>query len=78
MADAKTENQLKSLCRAYTKTSIETLGGWAVGPEVDDDLKFRAIQALLDRGWGKPKQDSTIEISGEVRVRLRKMLDDEE
>jgi hypothetical protein len=53
------ENELKSLCRAYTKKNVETLGGWATGDNIEDDLKFRAIIALMDRGWGKPAQSIT-------------------
>jgi hypothetical protein len=33
---------------------------------------------LLDRGWGKPKQDNSHEVKGEIRVILRKMLDDDD
>ena len=77
MVDIKNEAWLKSLCRAYTEANVKTLGGWAVGPETDPDLKFRAIQALMDRGWGKPTQDNTHEVKGEIKVVLRKMLEDD-
>ena len=72
------ENELRALCRAYTKANVQTLGGWATNDQTDDELKFRAIQALMDRGWGKPHQAVTAELKGEVRVVLREMLKDED
>ena len=67
---------LESLARAYTERSIQILGGIAENGE-SESVRVAACIALLDRGWGKPKQD-THEIKGEVRVILRKMLDDDE
>ena len=58
MAVIKDKAWLESLCRSYTEANVRTLGGWANGPETDDDLKMRAIAMLFDRGWGKPKQDN--------------------
>jgi hypothetical protein len=74
----KTPTELDSLARAYTEVSIQTLGNYVNGPHTDPDIKIRAIAILLDRGWGKPKTDNNHTISGEVRVILRKMLEDED
>jgi hypothetical protein len=57
---------------------MRTLGGWATDPKTDEEIKIRAIGMLLDRGWGKPQQDNTHEVKGEIRVVLRKMLEDDE
>jgi hypothetical protein len=78
VAVIKDKAWLKSLCRAYTEANIKTLGGWAVGDGVDPDLKMRAIIALLDRGWDKPAQDNSHEVKGEIKVVLRKMLEDDD
>lgn len=67
-----------SLARAYTPAMIATLGGWATNDKTAEDVRLRAITILLDRGYGRPKQDNTHELKGEVRVILRKMLTDEE
>ena len=69
---------VRSLARAYTATNIKTLAGYAAAKDtdVDPEIKLRAIGMLLDRGWGKPAQDNTHEVKGEIRVVLRKMLDD--
>jgi hypothetical protein len=75
-----TEMDVRSLARAYTATNIKTLAGYAAAKDtdVDPEIKLRAIGMLLDRGWGKPAQDNTHmhEVKGEIRVVLRKMLDD--
>jgi len=47
---------LKSLCRAYTGVSVQTLGNYINGPETEPEIKLRAIQMLLERGWGRPAQ----------------------
>lgn len=69
---------LESLCRSFTEANVKTLGGWAVGPETDPDLKMRAIAMLFDRGWGKPAQEQSHEVKGEIKVVLRKMLEDDD
>jgi hypothetical protein len=78
VAEIKDANWLKSLCRSYTEANVRTLAGWANGPDVDDELKMKAIGMLMDRGWGKPAQDQTHEIKGEIKVTLRKMLEDDD
>ena len=78
MAEIKDANWLKSLCRAHTEANIRMLAGYANGEEVDPDLRIRAASILMDRGWGKPAQDHTHEIKGEIKVTLRKMLSDQE
>ena len=74
MADIKDQNWLKSLCRAYTEANVRTLAGWANGKDVNDDLKMRAILALMDRGWGKPNQPAEAKVDGELRVTIRRLL----
>jgi hypothetical protein len=68
---------LESLARSYTETAIQTLGGIASNGE-SEAARVSASIALLDRGWGKPKQDNNHTLGGEVRVVLRKMLSDED
>lgn len=55
MSRPKTPADVGSLARAYTKRSIEILGGLAEKAETDA-VRAAACVALLDRGWGKPKQ----------------------
>lgn len=46
---------LGSLARGYTEVAIKTLGGIATTGE-SEAARVSAAAALLDRGWGKPKQ----------------------
>ena len=39
----------------------------------EEGNRVRAADILLDRGWGRPKQDNSL--SGELNITLRKMLD---
>jgi len=68
--------RLDSLARAYTNQAILIIGG--IMQNGEEANRIRAAEMLLDRGWGKPKTDNTHSISGEVRVVLRKMLEDED
>jgi hypothetical protein len=70
-------DDIKSLARGYTRTAIKTLGGISENGE-SEAARVAAAVALLDRGWGKPQQDQTHEVKGEIRVVLRKMLEDDD
>jgi len=66
---------LKSLARAYTDRAIASLGGIAENGE-SEAARVAASIALLDRGWGKPNQPHDAKVDGELRITIRKMLDD--
>ncbi len=68
----ETPLDLRSLCRAFTKTNIQTLAGIATGENVPDETKMRAIGMLLERGWGRPQQE--LKTDSEIRVTIRNML----
>lgn len=68
---------IKSLARSHSSVAISTLSGIAKKGR-SEGARVTAAIALLDRGWGKPPQDSTHTLQGEVRVILRKMLTDED
>ena len=69
--------QLDSLARAYTEQAIQTLGGIMING-AEEGSRIRAADILLDRGWGRPKQDNSHELKGEIKVTLRQMLEDDE
>ena len=52
------------------------LAGIVSQEAVPPAARVSAAGILLDRGWGKAQQDGNVQ--GEVRVVLRKMLDDDE
>lgn len=57
---AKAPTEIKSLARSHTETAIRTLAGIMRQPKAPASARVAAAEALLDRGWGKPKQDMTI------------------
>ena len=74
---AKVPADIRSLARGYTDVCIKTLGGIAKSG-TNEQARISASAILLDRGWGKPQQDNTLEIKGEIKVVLRKMLEDDD
>lgn len=60
---------LPAICRTHTPEAIERLVEIMRGE--DDDRALRAIQMLLDRGWGRPMQQ--IEDSTQSGTRLTLM-----
>jgi hypothetical protein len=67
---------LESLARGYTEASVRRLGAHAVGnTKQPPAVHIEAIKVLLDRGWGRPKQDTTVK--GDLNIVIRKMLDGE-
>jgi hypothetical protein len=71
---AKAPADLRSLARAHTELSVQTLAGIARN-STSDQARVSAAQALLDRGWGKAIQPHTGEESGEIRVVIRQIID---
>jgi hypothetical protein len=74
---AKIPADIRSLARGYTNVCIKTLGGIAKDGN-NEQARISAAAILLDRGWGKPQQDATLELKGEIKVVLRKLLSDDE
>lgn len=64
---------LESLARSFTEEAIKQISG-VLSNDPDTGRRLSAACILLDRGWGRPKQDTSATISGELRVTLRKML----
>ena len=50
----KDEHRVAELARSYTTEAIDTLVALMRGGK-DERARGTAAQALLDRGWGKPK-----------------------
>jgi hypothetical protein len=73
----KTPLQLDSLARSYTEECLKQISAVLVN-DPDTARRLTAAGMLLDRGYGKPKQDTSHEMKGEIRIVLRKMLEDED
>ena len=62
LADGRT---LTDLAREHTAKAVEALVGVIESDEASDAAKVSAATALLDRGWGRPKQDLGIELKSD-------------
>jgi len=71
---AKAPADLRSLARAHTELSIQTLAGIARN-STSDQARVSAAQALLDRGWGKALQPHVGEGGGNIQVIVRQIID---
>ena len=70
----KATPDLRSLARAHTELSVQTLAGIARNG-ASEQARVAAAQALLDRGWGKPLQVHTDADGGPIRVIIRRFSD---
>jgi hypothetical protein len=57
------EHRVADLARSYTTEAIETLVD-LMRNATEDRVRGTAAQALLDRGWGKARQEIVQDISG--------------
>jgi hypothetical protein len=73
---AKAPADLRSLARAHTELSVQTLAGIARN-STSDQARVSAAQALLDRGWGKALQPHVSDDgNGSIQVIIRQIADD--
>jgi hypothetical protein len=68
--------QIRSLCRAYTGEAVRSLAAIMRNADAPPRARLRAIDILLDRGWGKPSQPRAEEDGKKVRVTIRKIVSD--
>ena len=61
------EQKVAELARSYTKEAIETLVELMRSGN-DERVRGTAAQALLDRGWGKPKIEVVSDEAGYVQA----------
>jgi hypothetical protein len=70
----KDEYKVAELARTYTSEAIDTLVD-LMRHGKDERVRGSAAQALLDRGWGKPKQELLTEESSGLLDSLRVVSD---
>ena len=58
---AKAPADIRSLARTHTALALRVLKEIAGSPKAQNTARVAAAVALLDRGWGKPKQELTVE-----------------
>ena len=70
----KATPDLRSLARAHTELSVQTLAGIARNG-TSEQARILAAQALLDRGWGKAPQVHSSDDGGSITVVIRQIMD---
>jgi len=71
----KTPEQLRSLARSMTEMAVMTLAGVASSKGAPPAARVAAANSILDRGWGRPEQISTADVSGDIRVTIRQIIE---
>ena len=59
---AKAPLDIRSLARRHTESAIKTLHAIMHMKDAPPSSRVAAAQALLDRGWGKPKESVDINV----------------
>lgn len=54
--------EVKELAQAYTVDSIEALRSIMMNERSNGSARVQAAVALLDRGWGRPKQSVEVQV----------------
>jgi hypothetical protein len=70
----KAPADLRSLARAHTELSVQTLAGIARNG-TSEQARVSAAQALLDRGWGRAAQVHSDAEGGPIQVIIRQVVD---
>src|SRR5688572_29137686 len=73
----KAPTDIRSLARSHTDSALNTLKGIMNQKDAPAAARVSAAMALLDRGWGKPHQESTVNIQRKpVREKTDAELDE--
>jgi hypothetical protein len=71
MLEAKTKHAAKRLIEALDAKRVVHHEGKVVGTYVDHEMRVRAAEALLNRLYGKPPQNATIDVETGTTVGAR-------
>lgn len=72
---AKSLVDVRSYARSNTRLAINTLKSVCADKEQSGTARVAAAVAILDRGWGKPQQDHTVNGDSEIRVTIRHLVE---
>jgi hypothetical protein len=72
---AKTPLEIASLARMHTEKAVKTLAAIMNEPHAPYAARVAAAEALLDRGWGKPKQSHEAEITHRYVIEIPPLID---
>lgn len=68
---AKTSTELASLARKHTAAAVNTLVGIMNQPKSPEAARVSAAKAIMDRGWGMPKQTIEADVTDDIKALLR-------
>ena len=71
----RTPIEIASLARVHTRKALKTLVGVMNDPGASHSARVAAAEALLDRGWGKPKQSHEAEITHRYVMEIPALMD---
>ena len=69
-ATPKTLKDIGSLARCHTERMVQVLVGIAMQENAAPAARVAAAEALLDRGWGRPKQTIASDPDGPLIVEI--------
>ena len=73
---AKMAADLRSLCRAYTDTTVRIVAGIAQSEDSKHADRLRAAEMLWERGWGRPAQPHTgADGESDIRITIRQIME---
>jgi hypothetical protein len=72
---AKAPADIRSLCRAYTPSTVRIVAAIAQNTKGQEDARLRAIHMLWERGWGKAVQPVTGADGEDIKVTIRHIIE---
>jgi hypothetical protein len=75
---AKTPLEIASLARMHSRKAVKTLAAIMNEPRAPYAARVAAAEALLDRGWGKPRQSHEAELTHRYVIEILPLLSNEE
>lgn len=67
---AKSEYALRDYARTFTEEALQTIVGIMRDERASADVRLRAAETLLNRGWGRAPQSVALEAGPEARLTL--------
>jgi hypothetical protein len=71
----KTPADIRSLCRAFTKETVQIVAGIARAKKTPPAVRVQAAAMLWERGWGKVPQTIGDADGGGIQVVVRHILE---
>jgi len=69
----KSERDVKAIARGHGRSMVKVLAGIATNADAQPSARVAAANALLDRGFGKPEQHTSMDVKHDVTSFLREI-----